>query len=511
MLSSLDAILESVQRIVPADLTAILTLEQAGYLRVLSASGALSTPRLRHLRIDLSRRPALGSAIEGSEPVILHSEAGEETGEPDTYAGVVALPGDHSCLVAPLRFEQELEGLLTIDVAACGAFEPAQVKAIGALAAVAARVMHEERRANDLSREIDTLAAQYAELRQEGQTGAALVGNSPAWLDVVEKARLVASTGATVLITGETGTGKEQVARAIHQWSLRAPGPFVALNCSALVPELASSELFGHERGAFTGADRRREGRFSLAERGTLFLDEVADLPPAAQAQLLRVLQERVFERVGGAGVLLRADVRLLAATHKDLGREVAEGRFREDLYYRLNAFPIHLPPLRERRGDIPVLAVHLLKRIGKDLGMAGLALSGAAIELLEGHPWAGNVRELRNALERAAILARGQRLLPRHFSLRGDGAADRPRVSRPGVSGRVPAGLKRLDAAIAAEILHALDEAGGRVAGPGGAAELLGVPPTTLHSTMKRLGLGRRSRAARLSVRNAAAGEDSA
>jgi transcriptional regulator with GAF, ATPase, and Fis domain len=492
--SPLEGILESVARIVPADLAAILAMTPDGRLRVLASAGSLATPKLRELSIDLNQRPALRVALEKNQPTVMHSEPGEEIDEPDTYEGALALPGDHSCLVAPLRHENELEGLLTVDVAVCRAFDPQQVAAIGALADLAARLIHEEQRADALSKDLDQLAIWRAGLKEDGEVGASLIGSSPAWLRVVERARLAAPTNATVLITGETGTGKEQVARAIHQWSLRAGGPFVALNCSAVVPELASSELFGHERGAFTGADRRREGRFALAEKGTLFLDEVADLPPGAQAQLLRVIQERVYERVGGAGTLLRADVRLIAATHKDLWHVVAEGRFREDLYFRLSTYPVQLPPLRERVSDIPLLASHLLKRIGKEFGVPAPAISPAAIRMLEGPRWLGNVRELRNALERAVILGRGQTLQPKHFDFPSTASqADRTeaepaRTANPGI----PEGLNRLDSAIAAEVLRALREADGKVAGAGGAAQRLGVPPTTLHSLMKRLGLSR-------------------
>jgi transcriptional regulator with GAF, ATPase, and Fis domain len=474
-------------------LTAILTTTARGELRVLASAGSLSTPQLRELRIDLSERPALRKALDLDRPTIMHSQPGEHIDEPDTYEGAVTLPGDHSCLVAPLRHGNELEGLLTVDVSVCGAFAPQQVAAIGALADLAARLIHEEGRADSLSKDLDYLAALRARLKEDGDTGASLVGSSPIWLRVVERARLAAPTNATVLITGETGTGKEQVARAIHQWSLRAAGPFVALNCSAVVPELAGSELFGHERGAFTGADRRRDGRFALADKGTLFLDEVADLPLAVQAQLLRVIQERVYERVGGAGTLLRADARLVAATHKDLRRAVEGGRFREDLYFRLSTYPLHLPPLRERVIDIPLLATHLLKRIGKELEVSAPSISPAALRALEEPAWPGNVRELRNALERATILARGQTIQPRHLDLTNrDSRPLGPQPLRDESSLAIPKGLNRLDTAIAAEVLRAVGEAGGKIAGSGGAAERLGVPPTTLHSLMKRLGLAR-------------------
>ena len=495
-MSVLDGILESVLQVVPADLAAVLSWEPGGQLRVMASTGPLASPALAKLRIDLAQRPALRSALDRTGPTILHSEPDEEIDEPDTYEGAVTLPGDHSCLVAPLRFEDKLEGLLTLDVSVCRAFQPSQVTAIGTLADLAARLMHEARRAEELSSELDRLASVRAGLREDGEAGAVLVGHSRAWLEVVERARLAAPTHVTVVITGETGTGKEQVARAVHQWSLRAAGPFVALNCSAVVPELASSELFGHERGAFTGAERRREGRFALADKGTLFLDEVADLPAPLQAQLLRVIQERVYERVGGAGTLLRADVRIIAATHKNLLREVESGRFREDLYFRLNSFPIEAPPLRERAGDIPVLAAHLLRRIARELDLPHLAIGAAAIRVLEGRAWPGNVRELRNTLERAAILAQGQTIQPRHLDS-GDAAAPcatPPRETPLSDDPRIPAALNRLDRAIAREVLAALDEAEGKVAGAAGAAARLGLPSTTLHSLMKRLGVRRNS-----------------
>jgi len=298
-------------------------------------------------------------------------------------------------LAAPLRTEGELVGVLTLDSATCRAYSPDPVRAIDAFAGLAARALHAESTAQRLAREVDALAALTASLRETGPAGAVLVGEAPAWRSIVERVRLVAPTPATVLITGETGTAKEQVARAIHQWSTRAASPFVAVNCAALVGDLALGELFGHEKGAFTGADRRRAGRFELAEGGTLFLDEVAELSAAVQAQLLRVVQERTFERVGGAGTALRADVRLITATHRDLAADVAEGRFREDLYYRLSAFPIELPPLRARREDIARLALHFVAALRRDLAMPDLTIRGATLRALETHAWPGNGRRI--------------------------------------------------------------------------------------------------------------------
>lgn len=244
-----------------------------------------------------------------------------------------------------------------------------------------------------------------------------LVAVSPAMLEVLRLAKQVAPTDTTVLITGETGTGKEVLARAIHAASPRRHGPFIAVNCGAIPETLMESELFGHEKGAFTGADRRKPGQIERARGGVLFLDEVAELTPSAQVKLLRVLENRTFERLGGTETL-QADVRVIAATNRDLKREMARGTFREDLYYRLNVFHIHLPPLRERRECIPVLAERILKRVGRQLGRPELMLSREALEVLLSYDWPGNVRELQNALERAAIVCDGQTIRPEHLPI---------------------------------------------------------------------------------------------
>jgi transcriptional regulator with GAF, ATPase, and Fis domain len=244
-----------------------------------------------------------------------------------------------------------------------------------------------------------------------------IVGSSPVWRDVLARAARVAPTATTVLLLGQSGTGKEVIARHLHQTSSRSTGPFIALNCAALPEQLLEAELFGYERGAFTGATQSKPGQIELARGGTLFLDEVGEMSPSAQARLLRVLQEREFQRLGGTRVL-RADTRIIAATNRDLRQAIEQGRFREDVYYRLNVFTIQLPPLCDRRDDILPLAEAFLTQISVDLGIPAPALSADARRLLLAHHWPGNVRELRNTLERAAILCEDGFIAGEHLDL---------------------------------------------------------------------------------------------
>jgi two-component system nitrogen regulation response regulator GlnG len=242
--------------------------------------------------------------------------------------------------------------------------------------------------------------------------GDAIIGRCPGMAEVYKAIGRVAAQDVIVLITGESGTGKELVARAIYQHSPRSRGPFLALNCAAIPENLLESELFGHEKGAFTGADRKRIGKFEQCNGGTLFLDEIGDMPLATQAKMLRLLQEQAFERVGG-NETVRTDVRLIAATHRDLKAWSAEGKFRPDLYYRLSVFAVHLPPLRERGDDLPLLIRHYLRRFGRELGRDIHAIADEALELLRRHPWPGNVRELQGVLKQALLQASGAVLLP--------------------------------------------------------------------------------------------------
>jgi formate hydrogenlyase transcriptional activator len=286
----------------------------------------------------------------------------------------------------------------------------------------------------------------------------------------------VAATDTTVLITGETGTGKELVARAIHAASPRAKRAMVKVNCAALPEGLVASELFGHEKGAFTGAVERRRGRFELAAEGTIFLDEIGELPAPVQVMLLRVLQEREFERVGGSQTL-RTDARVVAASNRNLEEAVREGKFRPDLLFRLNVFPIRMPALRERGEDIQILAEYWASQCARRMGKTIRAIDESAIAALRAHPWPGNIRELQNLVERAVILARGNVLGVSDFELPGLGS-DAPSSRRA----RRTDERQRIEEALAASR--------GRVYGVEGAAELLGVPPTTLESRIRRLGI---------------------
>jgi formate hydrogenlyase transcriptional activator len=309
-----------------------------------------------------------------------------------------------------------------------------------------------------------------------------LTGESQAMKAVRLAVQQVARTDSTVLILGETGTGKELVARAIHQLSSRRDRLLVAVNCAALAPGVIASELFGHEPGAFTGALRRRPGRFELAHQGTIFLDEIGELPAEIQVMLLRVLQERVIERVGGSESLA-VDARVIAATHRDLTDAMRAGRFRADLFFRLNVFPIRVPPLRERRDDIPDLVRHFLHSFSRRMGKAVTTVSPATLALLMEYSWPGNVRELENIVERAMIVTTGDTLQVDPHWLRADRAAPLLRETSTGL-----AALERL------AILDALERCRGKIYGPGGAAALLGLRPTTLYGKMRKHHISRSS-----------------
>jgi transcriptional regulator with GAF, ATPase, and Fis domain len=311
-----------------------------------------------------------------------------------------------------------------------------------------------------------------------------IIGNSAALESVLEQVEQVAPTDSTVLIEGETGTGKELIAHAIHNASQRYGRAFIKLNCAAIPLDLLESELFGHEKGAFTGAIAQKVGRFEMADKGTLFLDEVGDIPPALQPKLLRVLQEQEFERLG-SGRTHKVDVRLVAATNRDLGKMVARGQFRSDLYYRLNVFPLLLPALRERREDIPELVTHFVKIFSRRMGKQIDSIPSEMMAAFQWHSWPGNIRELQNLVERAVILSRDG-ALPNPLQKKQTSAIILGSNAQPSLSAM---NWEDSDRAL---VMQTLEQTGWIVGGPRGAAAKLGLKRTTLLAKMRRLGISR-------------------
>jgi transcriptional regulator with GAF, ATPase, and Fis domain len=397
---------------------------------------------------------------------------------------VLDLPPGHACLVAPLCSGDQALGVLTLDRSVCEVYPPAVVNLVevyAQLLAIALQGAGQNRTLERLHRQDHV----HAKLLEEELGGDALSvlerSTNPVMHQLMQRARQVARTHTPVLIRGERGTEKERLARALHLWSPRAEQPFVTLNCAAIPPALLESELFGHVEGAFAGAGRARPGRLVVANGGTLFLEEVAELPLPLQAKLLRVLQEGQLE-AAGSDQPCRVDVRVLAATHLDLEATVAAGTFREDLFYRLDVLPLELPPLRERKEDLAPLAEVLLGELARRTGKTGRRLTPEGLQRLTAHDWPGNVRELANVLERAVILAPGVELGPEVLDLPGRRRRD----------GRLRAGeVPTLAEATRQHIARVLQLTRGRVYGAGGAAELLGLKPSTLQSKMKKLGMG--------------------
>jgi transcriptional regulator with GAF, ATPase, and Fis domain len=391
----------------------------------------------------------------------------------------------------PLVFRQEVLGVLAVFTLITVRLEGLTwfrlIADHAATAIVNARAFEEiERLHRQLELENQYLREEVSEAYAFGE----IVGASPALRNVIQQVELVAPTDASVLILGESGTGKELVAREIHQRSARKDRPMIKVNCASVPRDLYESEFFGHVRGSFTGAVKDRAGRFELANRGTLFLDEVGEIPLELQSKLLRVLQEGTYERVGDERTR-ETDVRIVAATNRNLKADVESGRFRQDLYYRLNVFPIEVAPLRERKEDIPLLAAGFVEQVARKLNYDVPKLTQAAVLELQRYDWPGNVRELQNVIERAVITAR-----------RGTLQFDLPRaaVAAPVEPNRLPLVPSPSDCAIvpeaemrrreSANVLAALERTGWRIYGPGGAAELLGIKPTTLSSRIKKLGL---------------------
>ncbi len=392
---------------------------------------------------------------------------------------------DSSVLTARLIIEGETMGALYARADGRDRFTAEHQALLGQInepTAMALASWQRQRELEELKENIDNEARYFKNASRPklpGESISAVFGLR----EVMHKVRQVAPLHSPVLLLGETGTGKEVIANAIHYLSPRNNGPLIKVNCGGIPETLMDSELFGHEKGAFTNALAQRRGRFERAHGGTIFLDEVAELPPQAQVRLLRVLQEKEIERVGGSKPI-RVDIRVISATNRDLASLVAEGRFRDDLYFRLNVFPIHIPPLRERRGEIPALVQHIIQKTSLEMGLTRPPLlAPTALDHLLAYPWPGNVRELENAVERAIIMSRGE---PLCF----DKVVAAHHQASPPADDYPDARDLRLELVEARHIQRVLALAKGRVEGKGGAAELLGLNPGTLRHRMRKLGI---------------------
>ena len=403
------------------------------------------------------------------------------------------MPEDHSCLVAPLHIQDIPIGLLTLDHTACNMFLSTIVKFIGTISRLIAVIIAQ----NESSQYLDSLRRDLTRernilLTRESSQFQNLIGNSPAWSRVVEQIKIVAESELPVLIHGETGTGKELVARTLHQLSPRSDKPFITLNCSALNASLAESELFGHEKGSFTTAIAQRKGRFEIADGGTLFLDEIADLPIEIQPKLLRTLQEGTYERIGGE-VTRSCDVRIVAASHMDLKERVQQGLFREDLYYRLGVYPLGLPPCANVRRTLFFWLIISFRRRLEEPGSPPSGISEEAVIGMTTYPWPGNVRELQNAVSRGVLLAKGEMIECRHLGLRITLAP--AMSSSKSLPTTIPESQTPFPSMTEMEKNHiqsALMRSNGKIYGDNGAAALLKMKPTTLQSRIKKLNINR-------------------
>jgi transcriptional regulator with GAF, ATPase, and Fis domain len=501
-----DRVADACHTIVPFDAMGIVCLEPGGVVRAVAAAGP---PEAKKLEGSVYPRAAFSPKFWPDADRFLVLVDDVETGLDMAYPidKLMLANGYRSAIRLPLGYGDKRLGSVLLCARERGRFTREHAQALTVVAELVTVALAHEQRAAALAEETRrTVAAQEraAILEQRVQTLAQelealsphrALGSSRRWRDVLAHATKVAPTDTTVLLSGESGTGKEVVARFIHRGSPRKDGPFVALNCAALPEQLLESELFGHEKGAFTGALSVRAGRIEQAARGVLFLDEVGEMSPSVQAKFLRVLQEREFQRLGGVRTL-KADVRVLAATNRDLKTMIAGGTFREDLYYRLAVFDIPLPPLRERPDDIPLLTDAFLEGLGRTIGRPAAGVAGEAREKLLGYSWPGNVRELRNVVERAVILCEGGTITSEHLPLSVAQSAV-PVSSAPAwpanAAGRTPAGtvgpppLSTVDAAERELIVQALARSGNNKSK---AARLLGLTRAQLRSRIEKHGI---------------------
>jgi formate hydrogenlyase transcriptional activator len=449
-------------------------------LHILEAAGPIQIPADLVLPVDDD--PA-GWVWQTQEPLII-PDIGEETRWPH-FRELAEPSGGRSCCQLPLTTARRRLGTLVFASRQSSAYHKADLDFLQLVANQVAVAIDNALAFQEIAALKDQLSQEKAYLEEEARTDhnfGEIVGGSEVLRRVLNEVETVASTGATVLIRGETGTGKELIARAVHELSPRRERTFVKLNCAAIPTGLLESELFGHEKGAFTGAISQKVGRFELAHKGTLFLDEIGDIPSELQPKLLRVLQEQEFERLGGTKTT-KVDVRLVAATNCDLAAMVADGRFRSDLYYRLNVFPVVLPPLRERTDDIPPLVRHFTQRFARGMGRRIEKIPSDVMEALVQYPWPGNIRELQNVIERAVILSPGSSLQVPLGDLQPI-AAKQPAAPEGEVITMADAEREH--------IIGALDETNWVVGGSRGAAARLGMKRSMLYWKMKKLGISR-------------------
>jgi transcriptional regulator with GAF, ATPase, and Fis domain len=482
-------------RIAPYDLATVFVLE-GQQLTIRAARGPVADERVAKHSLALEDFPTIRESIEARRARVF-TESDHKHGDGDPFDDVIDFPPGHSCMVVPLCAAEECLGVLTLDRTVCEPYPPHVVSLVEVYGQLLAVAFQNARQKGALGR-LHEQKRQYARLLETERVANPMLildrGCAPAMREVLRRAQAVAETNTPVLILGETGTGKEQLARALHQWGARADRPFVTLNCAAIPQGLLESELFGHVKGAFTGAANDRVGRFQMANGGTLLLDEIGELSIELQAKLLRVLQEGSFEPVGSDRTI-KVDARVLAATNVDLERAIQKRQFREDLYYRLSVFPLRLPALRERLEDLPLICEVLLQDLGRRIGKPGYRVTREGLAKLASYHWPGNLRELANVLERAMILSSDHRLGPEVLDL--------PRIA----GGIVEEGAPQLPPAtsVSVQTLEELERdhirrvlalTSGHLYGKGGAAELLGLKPSTLQSRMKKLGINRKEAA---------------
>ena len=434
----------------------------------------------------------LERAFTAARPLVFDLENLMESGNIPIYLRMSYETGTRQVCISRLLHRGEVLGFWLNYYEERTPIVPGQIRLVEGLAnqisVAVSNILANELIARDLhavSRQQQQLEEEKVYLREEIENShnwGDIIGESVVMKKIYQLVRQVASSDSTVLIQGETGTGKELIARAIHNNSPRRDKMMVKVNCATLPANLIESELFGHERGSFTGAIERRIGKFELANDGTLFLDEIGEMPPELQVKLLRVLQEKEIERIGGK-VTIKVNVRVIAATNRELEKEMMDGRFRSDLYYRLNIFPISLPPLRERKEDIPVLAVHFIRKFAKKTGKGIETLSSKALQEMMKYEWPGNIRELEHLLERSVLLATDDTIRQVHLPSPRKPAADATGM------GDAPK-LVTIDENERNHIMAIIQHCRGRISGPGGAADILGVPASTLNSKMKRLGI---------------------